>query len=69
MTVSTSNIWKSASASLRQPARMREKNLHIGNTLRDLYFDDNVPKTEGTFAQLLEELDMAENTGSDHNRR
>lgn len=60
MTVSTSNLWKSASAALRQPARIREKNLHIGNTLRDLYHDDLVLKTEGTFAELLDELDSAE---------
>ncbi|WP_307227986.1 hypothetical protein [Pararhizobium capsulatum] len=69
MTVSTSNIWKSASASLRQPARMREKNLHIGNTLRDMYFDDSIPKTDGTFAQLLEELEMVENTSKERFRR
>ena len=60
MTVSTGNLWKSAAAAVRQPGRAREKNLHIGNTLRDLYLDDHAPQTDGTFARLLEELDIAE---------
>ena len=68
MTVSTSNLWKSASASLRQPAPMRDGNLHIGNTLRDLYFNDPVLKTEGTFAQLLDELESVERA-TKHDRR
>ena len=62
MTVSTSNIWKSATAAARQPGRKPEKNLHIGKTLRDLYFDEDMPKTEGTFSDLLSELEAAEET-------
>lgn len=64
MTVSTSNIWKSAAESVRQPVRGREKNLHIGNTLRDLYFDKETPRSEGKFESLLEQLDAAESTGT-----
>ncbi len=60
MTVSPSNIWKSASEVLRAPAGQRDKNLHIGGTLRDLYFNDAMPKTEGEFAKLLTELEAAE---------
>jgi len=60
MTVSTSSIWKSAAAAVRQPGRARERNLHIGRTLRDLYVDEELPKTVETFADLLEELDAAE---------
>ena len=68
MTVSTSNIWKSAAATVRQSPRVREKNLHIGNTLRDLYFDNNAPRTDGTFARLLEELEMVERAGEGKRR-
>ncbi|CAN7200148.1 hypothetical protein [Pararhizobium sp. LjRoot238] len=64
MTVSTSSIWKSAAAAVRQPGRAREKNLHIGRTLRDLYADEQVPKTDETFADLLRELDAAEEDAS-----
>ncbi len=60
MTVSTTNIWKSAATAVRQPNQMREKNLHIGRTLRDLYLAEDMPKTEGTFSHLLSELDAAE---------
>ncbi len=63
MTVSTSNIWKSAAAAVRQPIRARDKNLHIGKTLRDLYFKDDMPKTEGHFADLLSKLDASERDG------
>lgn len=69
MTLSTSNIWKSAAAAVRQPGQAREKNLHIGRTLRDLYFDGQAPKTEGTFAELLEELDAAEKAADAGDRR
>jgi hypothetical protein len=69
MTVSTSNIWKSAAAAVRQPGRAREKNLHIGRTLRDLYVDEQMPKTEGTFADLLDELDAAEKAANVRDRR
>lgn len=62
MTVSTSSIWKSAAAAVRQPGRAREKNLHIGKTLRDLYVDEQMPQTDETLADLLEELDAAEET-------
>lgn len=60
MTVSTSNIWKSAAATVRQPALTRDKNLHIGRTLRDLYVAEQMPKTDETFATLLEALSTAE---------
>ncbi len=66
MTVSTTNIWKSAAAAVRQPNQMREKNLHIGRTLRDLYLAEDMPKTEGTFSHLLSELDAAEKSSRDH---
>lgn len=62
MTVSTSNIWKSSAAAVRQPGRAREKNLHIGKTLRDLYVDEQMPQTDETLADLLEKLDAAEET-------
>jgi len=60
MTVSTTNIWKSAAAAVRQPKHMREKNLHVGRTLRDLYFADDRPAPEGNFSDLLSQLDAAE---------
>lgn len=60
MTVSPSNIWKSASEVLRVPTAQRDKNLHIGGTLRDLYFSGSMPRTEGTFAKLLSDLETAE---------
>ncbi len=60
MTVSPSNLWKSASEVLRAPTQQRDKNLHIGVTLRDLYFGGSMPDTEGEFAKLLGDLDVAE---------
>lgn len=60
MTVPTSSIWKSAAAAVRQPGRTLEKNLHIGRTLRDLYVNEQMPKTDEAFADLLKELDAAE---------
>jgi len=60
MTVSPSNIWKSASEVLRAPAGQRDKNLHIGSTLRDLYFSGSMPKTDGDFARLLQDLESAD---------
>ncbi|MCV9962918.1 hypothetical protein OIU34_13495 [Pararhizobium sp. BT-229] len=60
MTVSTSNIWKSAASAVRQPVRAREKNLHIGSTLQDLYRQEQMPNGEQTFDDLLDQLDAAE---------
>ncbi|WEZ84322.1 hypothetical protein P6U16_06670 [Rhizobium sp. 32-5/1] len=60
LTVSPSNIWKSASEVLRAPSAQRDKNLHIGGTLRDLYFSASMPATEGEFAKLLSDLEAAE---------
>jgi hypothetical protein len=60
MTVSPSNIWKSASDALRGPTAQRDGNLHIGGTLRDLYFNGSMPRTEGEFAKLLSDLEAAE---------
>lgn len=60
MTIPTSSIWKSAAAAVRQPGRTLEKNLHIGRTLRDLYVNEQMPKTDEAFADLLKELDAAE---------
>ncbi len=59
MTVSHSNIWKSALASSR-PANGSGDNSHIGRTLKDLYFNGETPRTEGRFEQLLDQLDSAE---------
>jgi hypothetical protein len=61
MTVSTMNIWKSATASVRMPNKSRDRNLHIGTTLRDLYFTDPPPKTDGALSDLLADLEAAEN--------
>lgn len=63
MTVSTSNIWKSAAAAVRQPVRAGDDNLHIGKTLRDLYFEEDMPKTEGHFADLLSRLNESQRGG------
>lgn len=60
MTVSTSNIWKSATAAVRRSGGERDANLPIGETLRDLYCDDQMPKADGRFASLLDTLDAAE---------
>lgn len=60
MTISTSSIWKSAAAAVGQPGRARERNLHIGRTLRDLYVDEQMPETGKPLVDLLEELDAAE---------
>lgn len=68
MTVSTTNIWKSAAAAARRPVRSPEKNLHIGRTLRDLYFNEQTPKTEGLFADLLANLDEAEKAATGRRR-
>lgn len=69
MTVSTSSIWKSAAAAVRQPGRTLEKNLHIGRTLRDLYVNEQMPKTDEAFADLLKELDAAEEAAKTRGRR
>lgn len=60
MNVSTSNILKSAMGAARHSGRQRDVNLPIGETLRDLYLDDETPKTDGTFSSLLDSLDVAE---------
>ncbi|WP_455272634.1 hypothetical protein [Rhizobium herbae] len=60
MTVSTTNIWKSAAASVRMPNKSRDRNLHIGRTLRDLYFTGAPPKTDGALSDLLADLEAAE---------
>jgi hypothetical protein len=68
MTVSTTNIWKSAAASVRMPSKNRDRNLHIGTTLRDLYFTENPQKTDGALSDLLADLEAAEkhsNGGTD----
>ncbi|MFP5076251.1 hypothetical protein ACLE20_03000 [Rhizobium sp. YIM 134829] len=65
MTVSISNIWKSALASSR-PANRTGDNSHIGRTLKDLYFNGETPRTEGRFEQLLDELDTAERSRRHH---
>lgn len=63
MTVSPSHIWKSAASAVRQPARTREKHLHIGSTLQDLYPVQNIRSDDGPFADLLQELETAERQG------
>jgi hypothetical protein len=68
MTVSTTNIWKSAASAARQPHDFRGKNLHIGQTLRDLYLSGDMPKTDGTFSDLLSELEASEKTSSSDKR-
>jgi hypothetical protein len=60
MTVSNTNIWKSAASAVRQPHDFRGKNLHIGRTLRDLYLSGDATKTDGTFSNLLSELEATE---------
>ncbi len=60
MTVSTTNIVKSASAAVQIPNKGRDRNLHIGSTLRDLYFAENLPATDGTLSDLLDDLEAAE---------
>lgn len=60
MTVGTSSNWKSAAAAIPQTGRTLEKNLHIGGTLRDLYANDQMPNPEEPFADLLQELEAAE---------
>ena len=47
---------------------MRETNLHIGSTLRDL-FNEPAVKTEGVFVQLLDKLETAERTKKEKGRR
>ena len=65
MTVSNANIWKSALACSRPSTRAGD-NTHIGRTLKDLYFDGQMPRTDGRFEQLLEDLDTAERSRSHH---
>ncbi|WP_426229005.1 hypothetical protein [Pararhizobium sp. DWP3-4] len=60
MTVSTTNIWKSAAASARLPSKSRDRHQHIGTTLRDLYFAEAPPKTDRLLSDLLTDLDAAE---------
>lgn len=60
MTVSPMHIWKSATDSTRMPNKSRERYLHIGSTLRNLYFTQNPPKTEGALSDLLADLEAAE---------
>lgn len=66
MTVSNAHIWKSVAASARPASRSNEKNLHIGQTLKDLYFNGNMPATDGRFEQLLEQLDSSESSRERH---
>lgn len=42
------------------PNKSRERYLHIGSTLRNLYFTQNPPKTEGALSDLLADLEAAE---------
>lgn len=65
MTVSTTNIWKSAAASVRLQNKSRDKYLHIGTTLRDLYITDNPPNIDGALSDLLADLDAAEKLSDD----
>lgn len=60
MTVSPTHIWKSAAESTRAPNKSRERHLHIGATLRNLYLTENPPKTEGAISDLLADLEAAE---------
>ncbi|WP_139093222.1 hypothetical protein [Pararhizobium polonicum] len=69
MTVSTTNLWKSAATVVRQPSQMRDKNLHIGRTLRDLYFAEGAAATEEAFSDLLSELDATEKSSGGPGRR
>lgn len=69
MTLSTSHIWKSAAAAVRQPGQTRDKNLHIGGTLRDLYKAEQMSKTDKTFVDLLNALHRAEEAATRPRRR
>ena len=66
MTVSNTDIWKSAASAVRQPRDFRGNNLHIGKTLRDLYFPGDMPKTDGTFSDLLSKLEASEKASGDN---
>ncbi|TCL96316.1 hypothetical protein C8J38_101674 [Rhizobium sp. PP-WC-2G-219] len=66
MTVSNAHIWKSVAASARPASRSSEKNLHIGQTLKDLYSNGQMPATDGRFEQLLGELDSSEDRSERH---
>ncbi len=69
MTVSPTHIWKSAAESTRMPNKSRERHLHIGSTLRNLYFNENPPKTEGALSDLLADLEAAEEQMKDDIKR
>ncbi|OLP55164.1 hypothetical protein BJF92_17400 [Rhizobium rhizosphaerae] len=56
----SAHLLKSASAVARPSERWRETNVHIGQTLKSLYFNGDTPRTEGVFANLLNQLDDAE---------
>lgn len=60
MTVSTTNILKSAAAAAQMPGKSRDRNMHIGSTLRDLYFTNDLPETKGGMSDLLQNLEDAE---------
>ena len=66
MTVSNAHIWKSVAASSRPASRTNDKNIHIGQTLKDLYFNGQMPSTDGRFQQLLEQLDSTEDGQGHH---
>jgi hypothetical protein len=66
MTVSNAHIWKSVAASSHPASRGNDKNIHIGQTLKDLYFNGQMPATDGRFQQLLEQLDSTEDGRGRH---
>jgi hypothetical protein len=69
MTVSTTNIWKSAAASVRMPNKGRDRYQHIGTTLRDLYLTEKPQQTDGLLSDLLANLDAAEKSSRDGSDR
>jgi hypothetical protein len=66
MTVSNAQIWKAVSASGRPASQTADRNIHIGQTLKDLYFNGDMPSTEGRFQQLLHDLDLSERKRDRH---
>ncbi|OLP58084.1 hypothetical protein BJF93_05475 [Xaviernesmea oryzae] len=56
----SAHLLKSALAVASPSDRWRETNVHIGQTLKALYFNGEAPHTEGVFTRLLDKLDDAE---------
>lgn len=61
MTVSSLTLWKAAGRAMRAGAPSPEGNRYIGETLRDLYAEDDLATAgEARFEDLLSRLDEQE---------